>query len=599
MKNKRIFTLTFLSLFILMGFNNYSIDTQAASSGYFVEEFDNTNYMDSSKSNVSRWGAGQIELPRKNPLYQDLLKVSTTGNSITVDGNYAYVGGAYDGLYILDVTSPDAMSLEGYYNDSAEIDWIYGCEIYSNKAYLANGNDGLLILDVTNKAAPTKLGEIDLYHGLDVEVLVTHAYVACYTGGIRAIDVSTPSVPVDVGGYIPVSSGDANGLAISNDLLFVAVASGGLDVYNISTLSSPVFISNIDLDGYAKKVEVKDNYAYVACDLGGLQIVDFSDPTNMTRVAWVGDNTRYHGVDIQDNYVFVTGKSGMSDYMLHIYSIADPADPIPAGVYLLPYTGQDVFVSGNYAYVMASTSGVLSLQIADTGGYFGNFYASYAEAVSTGCYYAPAGEVIDRAMVSGSDLDGPQATISYSLSANGGVHWESIDVGVMHYFTNTGQSLKWKAELATTNDGITPVVYSIGIDYFTEDVGIDLLYPGDSSYILDQTPNLDWNDIPGAMGYLLQVDDSTSFHDLLVNESLIMHESNYTLPTPLDFGGSYFWRVAYYIDFDTISVFSAYSTFTIDDEPVVSEFGIVSTVLTLVSCIAISSALIISKRRKV
>ena len=301
MKNKLIFSLTFLTLFLMLGLNLNTHDVQAASSGSFVEDFTTTSYYSSYNSNVSRWGSGHIELPRKNPLYQDLLKVSTTGSSITVESNYAYIGAAYDGLYILDVSSPDAMTLEGYYNDSAEINWVYGCDIYMNRAYLANGGDGLFILDVSNPAAPTKLGEIDLYHALDVEVLVTHAYVACYTGGIRAIDVSNPATPSDASGYVPVSSGDANGLARSDNLLFVAVASGGLDVYNISTLSTPVFISNIDLDGYAKKVEVKNNYAYVACDLGGLQVVDFSDPTNMTRVAHVGDNTRYHGIDIQDH----------------------------------------------------------------------------------------------------------------------------------------------------------------------------------------------------------------------------------------------------------------------------------------------------------
>ncbi len=581
----------------MLGFNLNSHDVQAASSGTFTEDFTTTSYMDSYNTNVSRWGSGEIELPRKNPIYQDLLKVSTTGNSIIVDGeDYAYIGGAYDGLYILDVSSPDAMTLEGYYNDSAEINWVYGCDLYMNRAYLANGQDGLLILDVTNKAAPTKLGEIDLYQALDVEVLITHAYVACGSGGIRAIDVSNPSAPFDAAGYINCTS-DANGLARSDDLLFVAAHHGGLDVFNISTLASPVFISNIDLDGYAKKVEVKNNCAYVACDLGGLQIVDFSDPTNMTRVAWVGDNTRYHGIDIQDNYVFVTGKSGMDDYKLDIYSIADPTDPIPAGVYVPPNVGQDVFVSGDYAYVMASTHGVLSLQIADGSGYFGSWYQMYAEAYSSGVYYAPAGEIIDRAMLSSDDLDGPQATISYYLSADGGGHWEAVDVDVMHYFTYTGQSLRWKAELASTSEGISPRVYEVEINYYTEDVGIDLLYPAQGEYILDQTPNLDWSDVAGAMGYLLQVSDSSNFRNLLVNESLIMHVSNYTLTTPLDFGGYYYWRVAYYIDFDTISVFSDYNLFIIDNDPMVGEFGISNTILLIVSIVGLSSVILFNKRK--
>ena len=580
----------------MIGFNLNSHDVQAASSGTFTEDFTTTSYMDSYNTNASRWGSGQIELPRKNPIYQDLLKVSTTGNSITVVGNYAYIGGAYDGLYILDVSSPDAMTLEGYYNDSAEINCVYGCDLYMNRAYLANGQDGLLILDVANKAAPTKLGEIDLYQALDVEVLITHAYVACGSGGIRAINVANPAAPFDAAGYINCTS-DANGLARSDDLLFVAAHHGGLDVFNISTLSTPVFVSNIDLNGYAKKVEVKNNYAYVACDLGGLQIVDFSDPTNMTRVAWVGDDTRYHGIDIQDNYVFVTGKSGMNDYKLDIYSIADPTDPIPAGVYVPPNVGQDVFVSGDYAYVMASTHGVLSLQIADGSGYYGSWHQMYAEAYSSGVYYAPAGEIIDRAMLSSDDLDGPQAIIYYYLSVDGGNNWEAVDVDVMHDFAHTGQSLRWKAELVSTSEGLTPRVYSIDIDYFTEDVDIELIYPEQGTYILDQTPTFDWNDIPGAMGYQLQVDDSNAFEDLLVNVSLMMHGSSYTLPDPLEFGSQYYWRIAYYVDFNTLSSFSPYSYFFIDNEPIVSEFGGLNTILVLVSTVGLSSIILFYKRK--
>ncbi|MHA1347328.1 MAG: hypothetical protein ACTSO3_13090 [Candidatus Heimdallarchaeaceae archaeon] len=79
----------------------------------------------------------------------------------------------------------------------------------------------------------------------------------------------------------------------------------------------------------------------------------------------------------------------------------------------------------------------------------------------------------------------------------------------------------------------------------------------------------------------------------------IMHESNYTLPTPLDFGGQFYWRVAYYIDFDTISVFSAYNMFIIDDEPIVSEFGKLNTILLIISAVALTSAVLLYNRRKV
>ncbi|MHA1447741.1 MAG: hypothetical protein ACTSSN_13690, partial [Candidatus Heimdallarchaeaceae archaeon] len=286
------------------------------------------------------------------------------------------------------------------------------------------------------------------------------------------------------------------------------------------------------------------------------------------------------------------------DHKMKIYDISDPENPIPAGIYNLPQVGHDVFVAGDYAYVVASSAGVLSLRIADTGGHFGGLYGHYAEALSNIIYFAPAGETLERAFLYPTRTIDPDTSIVYYLSADGGAHWESVSPGVEHYFVNTGQMLKWKADLSTTLGTTTPILYNVSVVYYTEDVGIDLLYPGDGTYIQVQTPNFDWNDVPGVMGYQLQVAESTSFHTLLVNESLIMHESNYTLTTPLDYFGQYYWRVAFYIDSNTLSVFSAYSTFTIDDEPVVNEFGKLNTILILVSCLAISSAIIFYKRRK-
>ncbi len=167
------------------------------------EQFDTTTYHDSYNSNVTGWGTGQIELPRKNPEYQDSIKASTTASNVNADGSFAYVGGAYDGFYIIDTSTPTSMSLVGYYNDSAEIAWVYGSVVQDNKAYLANGADGLFILDITNKANPVKLGEVDLPStSLDIKIQGTYAYLPVYTGGIRVVDITNPTAPSEVSGFI-------------------------------------------------------------------------------------------------------------------------------------------------------------------------------------------------------------------------------------------------------------------------------------------------------------------------------------------------------------------------------------------------------------
>ncbi len=533
MKRKNLFFFTTLVFLIFLSLSSTSTTVQSATSGSVLENFTTTTYKDTYNSNVTGWGTGWIELPSKDPIYQDSLKVSTSANSIFVEGNYAYLSGAYDGFFILDTSDPTDLSLAGYYNDSAEINWIYGSVVENDIAYLANAGDGLLILNVTDKANPTKLGEIDLYHALDVKIQGNYAYIPAYSGGIRVIDITDPTAPVDVSGYVSVTDfSDANGVAISGNYLYVAISHAGLDVYDITTPSTPVFVSNVDLDGYAKKVEIKDTYAYVACDLGGLQIVDISDPSNMSRVIWLDDNTRYFGVDIEGNYVYVAGRYGMDTRMMRIYEISDPTTPVAAGYYSLPNDGYDVYVSGYYAYVVATTAGVYSLQIADSGGHYGELSSSFAIAQSNIMYFAPIGEEIERATLTVSDSIAPDTAITYYLSADGGTNWEEVSPGVEHPFTYLGRYLKWRAQLSTIDESVTPTVYSIAIDYYTQDVNIELLSPADGAYIQDQTPILDWTDMPGAYGYLLQVSDSPTFLTLELNESLIMQGSDYEITTP-------------------------------------------------------------------
>jgi hypothetical protein len=599
MKRKTLYysAIVLISIFVITNFSPVNI--QSATSGGVDEQFDTTTYMDTYNSNVTGWGTGQIELPRKNPEFQDLIKTSTTASNVYVDANFAYVGGAYDGFYIIDTSTPTSMSLTGYYNDSAEINWVYGSVVQDNKAYLANGADGLFILNVTDKSNPVKLGEADLPStSLDIKIQGNFAYLPVYTGGIRVVDITSPTAPSEVSGYVNTSS-DANGVAISGNYLYIAVHHAGLDVFDISTPPTPVFVSNVDLNGYARKVEISGNYAYVACDLGGLQIVDISDPTNMSRVVWLDGNTRYYGLTLDGSSVYVAGRSGMNEYIMRIYDISDPENPIAAGFYNLANTGLDVFVSGDYAYVAAGSAGLYSLKIAETGTPYSESYSLFAVAQSTTMLTTNVGEIISKVTLFVSETSQPENSLDYYLSSDGGANWEAVTVGVEHTFVNPGRYLKWKIELSTVDESTSPTVWHIVIDYTTIDVDLVLLYPEFGSYIQDQTPNFDWEDIPGTVGYLLQVSNSSGFTNLIVNESLIFHVSNYTLIDPLVYGEEYFWQVAYYIDFSTISQFYGYSTFIIDEEPVVPEFGNVAYVILSLTMVSISIVLMVKRHRKI
>lgn len=78
-------------------------------------------------------------------------------NAMSVVGNYAYVSGAADGFYIVDISNPANMVVVGSYNTPGTSTDIYATS--ENIAYVADGGRGLLIFDVSNKASPRPIGQ--------------------------------------------------------------------------------------------------------------------------------------------------------------------------------------------------------------------------------------------------------------------------------------------------------------------------------------------------------------------------------------------------------------------------------------------------------
>ena len=64
---------------------------------------------------------------------------------------------------------------------------------------------------------------------------------------------------------------------ISGNNAYLADADAGLQILDISTLSSPSLIRNYTTPRYAMSVYVSENYAYIADRDSGLKIIDITD----------------------------------------------------------------------------------------------------------------------------------------------------------------------------------------------------------------------------------------------------------------------------------------------------------------------------------
>ena len=205
-------------------------------------------------------------------------------------------------------------------------------------------------------------------HASDVAVAGSHVYVAAATGGLQVVDVSDPAAPV-VAGSCPVLD-SACGVTVAGDYAFVVGAwrvafyRGGLQVVDVSDPAAPVVVGSRSFESSALAVAVAGSHAYVAewgDDNGVLEVVDVSDPaapvvvgscvlpSNAVAVAVAGDHA----------YVAVLDKG------LQVVDVSDPAAPFIAGSWSPRIIAQGVAVAGDHAYVAALDKGLQVVDVSD------------------------------------------------------------------------------------------------------------------------------------------------------------------------------------------------------------------------------------------
>ncbi len=177
---------------------------------------------------------------RANPVR--VASFSTTALSFTWDikisGNYAYLTGIDPNIVIVDIsdpTSPVQVNRFNYgYRGGAKChidkDYIYVANFYHPAHITANN---FKIFDISNKKDVKLLGQ---YTASEDEISIHsvfsgwgYAFCAHGTHGVRIVDVSNPSNPVEAG--IFNTSGNSVGAWVKGPYIFVSDANPGLKIY--------------------------------------------------------------------------------------------------------------------------------------------------------------------------------------------------------------------------------------------------------------------------------------------------------------------------------------------------------------------------------
>ncbi|NPV13430.1 hypothetical protein HPY86_00640 [candidate division WOR-3 bacterium] len=270
----------------------------------------------------------------------------TTGypHNIAIAENRAYVADGQAGLAVFDISNPEAPVFMGGYLDSLNVAW--GVAVQDSLAFLAYGYKELLILNVRQPESIKVTGVLEYPqpgYGYNLVLQDTWVYIAAGAQFIAA-SVSDPRYPnLRFQYYYPR---DCRDVALRAPWAFVACEQLGVAAWRLDTFP-PVQVGSFDTPGNARGIAVRDNHIFVADGRTGLIVLDGSEPDSIKVLSTLALEGYANSVVIDDSLVIVScGSGGVA-----IVNCVQPESPELVAQIKTPYA-YAAGVSANHHYYL-------------------------------------------------------------------------------------------------------------------------------------------------------------------------------------------------------------------------------------------------------
>ncbi|MBR5307139.1 MAG: hypothetical protein IKU43_00080 [Clostridia bacterium] len=231
--------------------------------------------------------------------------------AINEDATTAVITSRVDGAFVIamdDKTKPEIVGR------CDTVEYATGVAVGNNYCYITNRMLGTEVIDISDRTLPKNVANIRTGEAQSCEIVGTMLFAGCW--GERRVevwDVSQPTKPVLLNKSIP-AHGKGDGLCVMDNYLFIATGhmetsqagkglynvgyglGNGMDIYDISDIQNPVFLSTVRIDDHfytngqdfwTVKVAKKGNktYAYMVNTFNGVYVYDVTDPKAPIRKA--------------------------------------------------------------------------------------------------------------------------------------------------------------------------------------------------------------------------------------------------------------------------------------------------------------------------
>ena len=331
--------------------------------------------------------AVDITNPNSTMLINDYIPLDVC-NKLAVKDDFIFINSCFDGISILDFSESENQYLLNYqdlksnviakspneefmliYGRAAEglhfykmddplnPEYLYshieqdGCTSFyiDNEICCSNFGSRLYFYDLTNLNNLTILGNPGLNSNYSRCIARKDdlIYIGNGSNEIMIYDISDVSNPYNVVN-IDVQSWIFD-LTIKDDFLYF-VNINGLRIFDLSDPLMPVEVGFWDSNNRAEQFALFDNYAYIADYDGGIKVIEVSEPTNPHLInTMVLNSTSKLDIDpiIRNNKLFISDRVWNE---IFVYDLQNPAYPIYLYSYRWDHYSNDLEVFGNYVY---------------------------------------------------------------------------------------------------------------------------------------------------------------------------------------------------------------------------------------------------------
>ena len=311
-----------------------------------------------------------LENPTLPELKYDYMPGDTRKRfGIALAGGYAYVATETNGCAVFDVSDIEAGA--SWVRNETVLGTVWDVVTDGSYLYLATTAEAgefkvYDISDAAKKNDPVPVtggnsGVLDLPAiALDLAISGGTIYAADQTGGIRVINVTSKSSPVESGHYNTAPVNNTWGVTVRGKFAYTGDSDNGIHVLDVSTPASISLLRSYPSYGGATRLTVSDQWLYVADAEKGMQIIDIAEPAEPALEATIAAGTVL-GVDA-DAGICVAALSSAGG--VKIYDVSTPAsysllDSVPT-----TSAAYRPVLQGGYVYV-AETNVNAGLDIID------------------------------------------------------------------------------------------------------------------------------------------------------------------------------------------------------------------------------------------